>query len=740
MADTNDEINLNETDINDKHNQNDTKVNETNLNDKIKPKDTEIHETEISNHHNPNNTEVNNEVNDILFPYPQIRDEQSLLIKDIISALKEKKNLIAHAPTGLGKTAAALSPVLKFALDNKLTVFFLTSRQTQHKIAIETLKNIRRIHGVKFEAADIIGKKWMCAVPNISMLYSNEFVEYCKNMRETNKCAHYLKTREKDNLKLTVEAKKTIEDLRMEIRDSEDIINFSSEFNLCPYEISLELAKKAKVIIGDYFYVFNPHISELFFKKANIEIEKTIIIADEAHNLPERIRELATARLTNFMVSRAIKEAKKYGFNETLDNLNFIQNLLNELSNKIIVKEVKGVKDVKDVKDGVNNNLKGGENSFNNSSQGFNNSSQRFSSSNRMYNPEIKITKEEFTNLISIEKDYEQLIEDFEVIAESVREKQKRSFIGGIASFLEAWKGEDEGFTRLLKLENTKDGPLTTLSYTCLDPSIITGQIIDNAYSTILMSGTLTPTFMYKDLLGMKNCIEREYKSPFPEKNKLSLIVPLTTTKYEQRSTAQYENIGKISADLVNKIKGNVFVFFSSYKIRDSVYLSFMNECKKTIFLEDSKMSKEQKLEMLERFKKYKKSGAVLLGVTSGSFGEGIDMPGDLLNGVIIVGLPLGVPDLETRELIAYFDKKYKKGWDYGYLFPAFQKTLQNAGRCIRSETDRGVIVFLDERYVWPMYKRCFPVDYKTIIAKDYGKIIEGFFEEKNITKVEEKD
>ena len=150
----------------------------TETNDEIKPNNTEINESDINDTLKTNKTEPddkinqdNLEVNDILFPYEKIRDEQSLLIKDIISALKEKKNLIANAPTGLGKTAAALSPVLKFALDNNLTVFFLTSRQTQHKIAIETLKNIKRIHGVKFEAADIIGKKWMCAVPNISALY-----------------------------------------------------------------------------------------------------------------------------------------------------------------------------------------------------------------------------------------------------------------------------------------------------------------------------------------------------------------------------------------------------------------------------------------------------------------------------------------------------------------------------------------------------------------------------------------
>ena len=79
--------------------------------------------------------------------------------------------------------------------------------------------------------------------------------------------------------------------------------------------------------------------------------------------------------------------------------------------------------------------------------------------------------------------------------------------------------------------------------------------------------------------------------------------------------------------------------------------------------------------------------------------------------------------------MISYFDKKFNKGWDYGYLFPAFNKTLQNAGRCIRSETDKGLIVFLDERYIWPMYRRCFPTDWEMELGKDYLFQIEEFFE-----------
>jgi len=130
---------------------------------------------------------------------------------------------------------------------------------------------------------------------------------------------------------------------------------------------------------------------------------------------------------------------------------------------------------------------------------------------------------------------------------------------------------------------------------------------------------------------------------------------------------------------------------------------------------------------MLEEFKGAKKIGGVLLGVTGANFAEGIDLPGDLLNGVIVVGLPLGKPDLKTKELMKYYDTKFKKGWDYGYIFPAMNKCLQSAGRCIRSETDRGVIIFLEERFVWPNYYNCLPRE-GLIVANNYEKLLKEFF------------
>lgn len=653
---------------------------------------------------NNNSIETNNKpyYKKIFFPYDSVRCEQDKMINDIFEAIAHKKNIVVHAPTGLGKTAAALSPALSYAIENGLRVFFLTSRHTQHKIAVETLKKIKDKYSASgnfhLSAVDIIGKKWMCGIEGAHSFYSGEFVEYCRSMREKSKCSCYLNTRKSS--KLTVEAKKLIEDVSAGIFSSEEIIDYASKSSLCPYEIAIELAKRSMVVVADYYYVFNPMISEMFFSKINSSLGESILIVDEAHNLPERMRALATQRLTNIILKRAIKEAKRYNCSETLGNLVLVQDVLNDLVCEL--------------------NKKIGKACHEAGSRGY--------QSNNYAKKEIKVRKEDFIAKVADIKDYDELIADFESAAQSVREKQKRSFIGSIGRFLDVWKGSDDGFTRIFSIEETKDGTFVTLSYKCLDPSVVCSSVIDEAYSTVMMSGTLTPTFMYKDLLGVENCVEKEYASPFPDKNRLNIIVPRTTTRFAMRSAEQYEKIGRISADIANRIKGNVFVFFPSYQIRDKVYLYFMKECGKTIFLEDQKMGKEQRIELLEDFKKHKKAGAVLLGVASGSFGEGVDLPGTFLNGVIVVGLPLCAPDLETRELIDYFDRKYMKGWDYGYKFPAFQKCLQNAGRCIRSENDRGVVVFLDERFVWHSYKSCFPDTWNIVVTNDYVDIISDFF------------
>jgi DNA excision repair protein ERCC-2 len=618
------------------------------------------------------------EPNELLFPHPEVRKIQTELLKDVENCLKEKKDLIVHAPTGLGKTAATIAPALAYALKKDLTVFFLTSRHTQHRIAIETLKKVKEKHKAEFNCIDVIGKKWMCVVPGIEGAFGYDFNEFCKKEREDNKCEFYSNLREKG--KLTLKAKRAIEQLKkIGPCHTEEVIEFCKKEGLCPYEITMQLAKDSSVVIADYYYAFNPTIRKTFLQKAGKHLEDSILIIDEGHNLPKRCRDLFTHKLTSFMIDRASKEAGKFGYLEVMGKLKVIKDALEALSSDL-----------------------------------------------NSRNPEKLINKDEFVEAVEGSEAYDEIIDEFNLAADEVREKQKQSSIGGVVGFLENWLNSDDGFARILSIDSNS----IRLMYKCLDPSISTKEIISQAYSSILMSGTLTPTSMYKDILGFENADEKVLESPFPKENRLSLVIPETTTKFTKRSEGQFRNIANVLIKVISNIPGNAAVYFPSYDLRDSVYRHFyeLYEDKDSIVLEKPMLSKSEKEGLIKDFKDLKDKGGVLLAVASGSFGEGIDLPGDYLKGVIVVGLPLEKPNLETKELINYYDKKFGKGWDYGYIFPALTKTMQNAGRCIRSDTDKGVIVFLDERYAWPNYFSYFPPDYHVKITKLYEKNVKNFF------------
>ena len=613
---------------------------------------------------------------EILFPHEEIREIQDAVILKVIEALENKKHLILNAPTGLGKTDATLPATLSFALKNDLTVFFLTSKHTQHKIAIESLRRIKEKYNVDFTAVDLIGKKWLCLQENVRTLNSSQFAEYCHSLKEKDLCDFYNGLKKK-----SAWVKAFIKDLKDKTPlHAEQVFNLCSEKKFCPYETSLLIAKEAKVIIADYYHIFNGSIRDNIFEKIKKDLSKCIIIVDEAHNLPDRIRQLLTQEISTYIISQAIKEAKSLNDNKVVEDFNSINSVLSNLA-----KEKMSIED-----------------------------------------NEVLIKKGDFIKGIDY---YEEIIERLEGCADKIRETKKRSFVGSISNFLKSWVGEDLGFARILSKGFLKSGQsFISLSYRCLDPAIATREVIDNSYITIMMSGTLFPTVMYQDLLGFDNSILSEFKDPFPKDNRLNIIVPETTTKFTERNTKMYKKTAEICANLVNSIPGNVIIFFPSYKLRDDINIHFQGPCSKTIFFEQPGLSKDEREEMLEKFKKYKNVGAVLLGANAGSYAEGIDLPGDLLKAVIIVGLPLAPPNLETKELINYYDKKFQKGWDYGYIFPAIIKSLQAAGRCIRSEKDQGVIVFVDTRYAWPNYLRCFPKDWHIKITREPEKLIREFF------------
>ena len=600
----------------------------------------------------------------LLFPHDSVRPIQDELVLAVDESLQDKHHLVVHAPTGLGKTAASLGPAVAFAIQNDLTVFFLTSRHTQHRIALDTIKRIEERYSVSVPVANLIGKKWMCLQNGVDSMGSGEFIEYCRALREDHKCLYYENLRTSGSL--SVDARLALEKASSS-PDSASLLRIGKEHSVCPYEIGILSAKQARVIVTDYFYLFHPRIRDNFLSKIGKDLSQCILVIDEAHNVPDRIKDLASSRLSLFVLSRAIEEAADFDFDFPV-----FESLRSAL---VALGSQKG---------------------------------ERFIS-----RADLKVA------LGAASYDVDLLLKR----GDEVREVRQRSYIASVGEFLSFWDEPDEGFCRIL----TSFDSVVSLSFRCLDPGVVSGPLFRGCYSSILMSGTLTPTVMYSELLDLPlRTREYTFQSPFPAQNRLSLIVPVTSTKYTARSDGMYSQQAKIISDIVNITPGNSIIFFPSYALRDKVLSVF--SCNKEVFLETRGMKKGDRQELLSRFFAARSSGATLFAITSGSFAEGVDFPGDALKAVVIVGLPLAKPDLETQALMKYYDEKFSRGWDYGYVFPAFNKVLQSAGRCIRSETDRGALIFLDERYAWNNYKRCFPPTWDLVIEESPTKVLSSFF------------
>jgi len=612
----------------------------------------------------------------LYFPYKEVRVYQDLLIQNVNASIESRKNLLAHAPTGLGKTSAALAPAVYHALNNDLNVFFLTSRHTQHKLVIDTLREIRDTNNIKIPVADLVGKQSTCPLPISKELGRSDFLDYCRDMRRDSKCPYYKNTRKAE---LTDKAEQVLKDLVANSpMHNQDLCAACADNKLCPYEMALELGKKSKVVVCDYFHLFSEHVRNTFMARMNKELDESILIIDEGHNLPDRVRSLMTHTLSTFTIKASIKELETFASDSEAELVRYLLRVFEGLISR--------------------------------------------------YEKEGLITKDDLVGeLESLSgQSFDDVIGLLLTAGTSIREEKKKSFTLAIAHFLESWLTDEPDRVRVIRRGTGKrGGEFISLSCHCLNPAQYTEPVFTESYSSVIMSGTLTPTTMYSEVLGLNGSGVIELRSPFPQENRLTLVVPETTTRYTRRGDDEYQRIASKLEGIISNASVSTAVFFPSYSILNSVREK-LNLWGRNVVVERRGLTKEEKDSLLASFKNVK--GSILLGVVSGSFGEGVDLPGSELECIIIVGIPLSVPDLFTKSLINYYDERFGKGWDYGYVFPALTKVIQNAGRCIRQSTDKGLIVLLDERYVWKNYLKCIPPEWQLKVTKDPEKIARKFF------------
>ncbi len=624
----------------------------------------------------------------LYFRHDSFRKGQKDIIRDIYESISLGKNILVHAPTGTGKTDSALSAAITLAIEKDLKVLFLTPKISQHKIALEVIDDLNDKYNLKIKAIDFVGKKNMCIEPVISRTDSN-FYEIClmackkkqcpffENIRPSNKgqrdlLAYLLEKKLKENDVLShLEIKKIAEELKSATGMPQPV---------CAYELAKLFAKSCRVIIADYYHVFSSKIMESTLLEIGVNIEDCIIVIDEAHNLEDRLLKLISKSLNTNMLHKAIREAKDIKNNK-------LKNLLEKQLDHI--ERIAEIKLEKSKEDGIEKD-------------------------------EILIKEIKEDVLPFIEELDESGLKYIEELKES------SSALISVGLFLEEWIKEKDAHIRFIRRERN----VISVKYNALDVSPLTKKIFENCYSSILMSATLTPLSMYVDILGLKKeeTTIKEYLNPFEKEKRLNLLITDTSTKYTQRNDVEYRKIANHVEKSVNAIPGNCVVFFPSFEVLGDI-VPLVKNSNKPIIVQEERMDSKDFEEMILGFKKHsKKFGSVLMAVMGGKASEGIDLPGNLLIGAVIVGIPLAKMEIETKAKIDYYEIKFRNGWNYAYIQPAIQKVIQSAGRVIRTDTDKGVIVFIDARFHWENYRKCFPKDMQFVISKDPTKEIEKFF------------
>jgi len=609
---------------------------------------------------------------EVYFRHPGIRKHQDALIADAMQAVEGKKILVANAPVGLGKTDAVLAPAITYALKHGKTVFFLTPKISQHRIALSVVRGMREKYGLDLRAVDLIGRRYACVDPVLSGLDQESFYQSCERRRKKEECVFYGNAKGYGKVG---EAKaehlfKKISERAGACPSHEELLALGKECEACPYEWLMKLGGAADAIIADYFHLMNPHIRDLLLVKIKKKLENSIVVIDEAHNLAKRVRDQLSSSTNNFYLGKLDKETRALGLKTNLESAfsKWAMGELGEAREKLVSRD------------------------------GF------------------------YSILEKLEGKPEELVDMFaELGFQFVERTGRKSHALRFAKFLERWNEKDRRETVRI-LRRAKRGYI--LSKKFLDPSVSTSKL-NEAHASILMSGTLLPLEMHRDVLGLDpaRCMLRSYPSPFPEKNRMNILLEGFTTRYSKRSAEEYLKMAGMIDRIVAETPGGAAVFFPSYNVLQGV-VPLMKS--KRVLVQREKMRPSEVGAMLREFAK----GGVLCAVQGGSLAEGVDYCNGEIKCAVVVGIALEEMSMEVEALIGYYEEKFGRGWDYGYLYPGVIRAVQAAGRAIRKDGDRAVVVYMDERFKWRNYRSLLP-DERYAVTKDPAPYIRKFWEEK---------
>jgi DNA excision repair protein ERCC-2 len=434
------------------------------------------------------------------------------------------------------------------------------------------------------------------------------------------------------------------------------IEEYARKHTLCPFEFSLDLAFVADAIICDYNYIFDPKVSlKRFFDEHK---RQSALLIDEAHNLVDRAREMFSAELqkSDFLtLKRAYKGSDLY------ESVHKINKYFIEVKKKC---SEKGHLVWKEMDEGIINML------------------------------------EEFVRNAEIE-----LVQS----TKSVDQSDLLDTYFAATGFVRISKLYDERYVTYVETEKNE----VHIKMFCLDPSHHLQQISKKFRTTVYFSATLLPFQYFLDMLGgMSEDYTISIPSPFAKEQTEVYLQPIST-RYHDRDHTKRHIIDMLSK-LLKERGGNYLIFFPSYHYMKNVYEDFTASCPEIrTIIQTNRLNENEREQYLNEFKEESTEPLIGFAVLGGIFSEGVDLKGNRLNGVIVVGVGLPQLCLERNIMKHYFQTTGKNGYDYAYTFPGMNKVLQAGGRLIRSETDTGVIVLVDDRFLTQKYQGLLPREWR---------------------------
>ncbi|WP_222427955.1 ATP-dependent DNA helicase [Sporomusa sp. KB1] len=578
------------------------------------------------------------------FPFPEFRHSQRQLAVAVYTTLTKGRKLFAQAPTGTGKTMATIFPAVKaLGLGQVEKLFFLTAKTVTRELAEEAFARLRQ-GGLQCKTLTLTAKDKTCFMPGAAC--TPEECQYAKGYYDRinlalNDCWH------------------------LEAFTRETIEQVARDHRLCPFELSLDLALWADIVICDYNYVFDPRVYlKRFFCENN---DQYCFLVDEAHNLVDRARDMFSAEITkqSFL---DLKKSIKHELPRLAKAADKINSYMLKAGKLCVEKSAVGEAD---------------------------------------YYVAAVLPAEVLPQL----RKFMELAEKWLAKNEqtSFREELLELYFK-VNAFLRTSELYDERYvTYCEKLE--KD---VKLKLFCVNPSELLRQAVKRGRAAIFFSATLTPLAYFSEILGGE---EEDGKiavpSPFSHDNLGLLVADTISTTYKMRQQTYEAIVDSITAAIGVK-KGNYLVFLPSYRYMEEVCQRFSSKNPSTrVIRQMGEMTEAERAEFLQHFSDDNAATLVGFAVLGGIFGEGIDLTGERLVGAIIVGVGLPKICLEREIVRQWFDKTNRQGFEYAYVYPGMNKVLQAAGRVIRTEQDRGLILLIDARFSQPRYRRLFPPEWR---------------------------